>query len=945
MAPYAQAQPAQQGKAAARASIARRIIVLIVVTSALLSTLATAYYLHQEYRRGVDELNAQFDGIALSHVPALAANVWVLDHEQTREQLEGIRRLPGIVGATVIIDPPWPALEQEQAQGKAVADRGATLRRDFELRYRAAGTAGTAGTDGASSAGGPPIGTLRVTASLDGLKQRLWATGGQIFGLELLRATVLSTVLILGLRRLVTRRLERIADYTAGLSLDKLDQPEHAPPGAAQGGDDIDRLGQAIDGMRRQLREEVDRRIDVEARSRGLEVEKQAAELANATKSEFLASMSHEIRTPMNAVIGMANLALQGPLPQRERGYVERVLSSAQLLLGILNDILDYSKVEAGMLQIEHAEFELQGVLDEVANLVGLRVEEKGLELVFDLPDELPRPLLGDALRLRQVLLNLCSNAVKFTQQGAVTLRVTTRERGPREIVLGFEVIDSGIGMSAAETDALFRPFTQADRSIARRFGGTGLGLAISQRLMQLMGSRIRVQSVPGQGSCFAFDLRLGVPAHSGAASRGAGGRLQGRLLVVDDAEAARLVLRAMGTRLGFRVDAVADGEAALQAVSAAEAAGQPYRIVLMDWRMPGMDGAECARRIAAGTTQPPCVLMVSALGRDEMLRRLQAQALPVAAVLTKPVTPSSLIDACQGALGLQPARSSSSPSSSSSSSPTSDRTARYRQRLEGLRVLLAEDNEVNVELAVDLLQRVGLRVLVARDGEQALAALRAHPVDGVLMDCQMPVVDGLSAARRIREEPAWRSLPVIAMTANAMVGDREQALAAGMNDHVPKPIDVEALYAALARWLPQAPGGGSGETPGAAEPGGLPPLPGIDAEAGLQRAAGQQALYRRLLRLFERQLQRFVPELRAAIEAGDYAAASGLVHALKGAASTVGAHEIDLAAQALEQALATDASGAARRAAVQTLDDEIDRVRPGLQALTGLPSALHAAG
>ena len=895
-------------------SIARRIVVLIIAMSALLSTLATAYYLHEEYRRGVDEMQAQFDGIAVSHVQALAGNVWSLDRQQTLQQLDGIRRLPGIVQAEVISDLPWPAVVRDEQ----AASPGATLTREFALLRR----------DDRTFGAGQPIGTLRVTASLASLYERLWITGWQILGLELLRATILSTLLILGLRRLVTRRLVRIADYTAGLSLDKLEQPEHAPPVARHGGDDIDRLGQAIERMRAQLRGEVDRRVDVEARSRGLEVEKQAAELANATKSEFLASMSHEIRTPMNAVIGMANLALQGSLPTRERGYVERVLSSAQLLLGILNDILDYSKVEAGMLQVEHTEFELQGVLDEVANLIGLRVEEKGLELVFDQPEELPRALLGDALRLRQVLLNLCSNAVKFTREGAVTLRVTPQESGPRETVLRFEVIDTGIGMTAAEMDTLFRPFTQADRSTARRFGGTGLGLAISQRLMQLMGSRIRVQSEPGRGSRFVFDLRLGVPAS--ARAQGPATKLQGRLLVVDDAEAARLVLRAMGSRLGFEVDTVAEGEAALQAVARADAEQRPYRIVLMDWRMPGMDGAECARRIAAASPHPPCVLMVTALGRDEMLRHLDPRTLPIAAVLTKPVTPSSLVDACQSALGLRPAAAPPPLPP-----PALDRASHYRRRLSGLTVLLAEDNEVNVELAVDLLQRVGIRVVVARDGEQALAALQAQPVDGVLMDCQMPVVDGLSATRRIRQAPGWRTLPVIAMTANAMVGDREQALAAGMNDHVPKPIDVEELYGALARWLPDPPADGAPTADVVPGAGDLPPLPGIDAAAGLHRAGGQEALYRRLLRLFERQLQRFLPELRAALDGGDYAAASSLVHSLKGAASTVGAHSIDLASQALERVLAIAEDGAALRAGVQTLADEIDRVRPGLQSLS----------
>jgi len=902
---------ADAAAAPASASIARRIVALIVLTSVALSAVATAYYLNQEYRRGIADLEAQFDWIGVSHVPALVGNVWALDREQTLQQLEGIRRLPAVVRAVVVGDLPWPAV----AQSPNADDPGTILTREYELVHR----------DGPG--GGERVGQLRVTASLAGLHGRLYATAWQIFGLELLRASVLSTVLILGLRALVTRRLARIADYTAGLRLDNLQRSDAAPPTARSGGDDIDRLGQAIDRMRHQLRDEVDRRLEVEAHSRSLEVEKQAAMLANATKSEFLASMSHEIRTPMNGVIGMANLALQGPLPARERRYVEKVLGSAQLLLRILNDILDYSKVEAGMLQIERAEFDLPGLLDSVADIIGLQADDKGLELVFDQPDNLPPLLLGDALRLRQVLLNLCGNAVKFTERGHVTLRIEELARGERDTTLRFEVHDTGIGMTAAEAATLFKPFAQGDRSTARRFGGTGLGLAISQRLMQLMGSRITVTSTPGAGSCFAFDLRLGLADASQLMVVPPVAVLHGRLLVVDDSEAARLVLRAMSARLGFEVDTVDSGAAALQAVVAAEAAQRPYRIVLLDWRMPAMDGVECAQRIAAAAQHPPCVLMVSALARDELVRRLQQHALAVGAVLTKPVTPSSLLDACHSALGTRPA-------AAPVGAPATDWLQHYRRRLAGLTVLVAEDNEVNVELAVDVLQRVGMQAVVARDGEQALAVLHSQRVDGVLMDCQMPVIDGLEATRRIRAVPAWRDLPVIAMTASAMVGDREQALAAGMNDHVAKPIDIETLYAALARWLPE-PVPRRPATPtasGAAHR--LPALPGVDVDGGLRRTAGQEALYRRLLRLFDRQQQRFRPEFRAAVAAGDRAAASALVHALKGAASTVGALDVDLAAQALERALVDDASPVALSAASLALEQALERLAPGLAEL-----------
>jgi signal transduction histidine kinase/DNA-binding response OmpR family regulator len=551
----------------------------------------------------------------------------------------------------------------------------------------------------------------------------------------------------------------------------------------------------------RRSRAEVRRLADtleqrVRERTGQLERAQHVAEAATRAKSEFLANMSHEIRTPMNAILGMSFLALRSGLDERQRNYVEKVHGAAESLLGIINDILDFSKIEAGRLEIEAIAFRLGDVLDHLAGLVGMRTEEKGLELLFALPPGLPDALLGDPSRLGQILLNLTNNAVKFTERGEVTVAVSLVERVAERATLRFEVHDSGIGMAPEVRDRLFQPFTQADASTSRRYGGTGLGLAICRHLVERMGGEIGVHSEPGRGSCFHFTLAFGLQPDA-QTTRDAGELRGTRVLVVDDHPAARELLCALVTSLGFQAQAAEDGEAALAAVSRSQADGRPFRLVLLDWRMPRMDGIECLARLTHGDGGHvrPTVLMITAFGRDQVERELQARHLAVAALLTKPVTPSALLDACFIALG----------------GPTAP-AGRSEQRLElmqmhqaslaGARILLVEDNAINQELACDLLDGAGIAVTIAGDGLQALAMLDRGSFDAVLMDCQMPVMDGYEATRALRLRPGLEDLPVIAMTANAMAGDREKVLAAGMNDHVAKPIHVDELFATLARWV-----------------------------------------------------------------------------------------------------------------------------------------------
>ena len=543
----------------------------------------------------------------------------------------------------------------------------------------------------------------------------------------------------------------------------------------------------------------VSRDITERRQSEGEREARRVAEASNQAKSEFLANMSHEIRTPMNAILGMSHLALQSGLNPHQHNYVQKVHASAESLLGIINDILDFSKIEAGHLDIEHIPFELGDVLDSLATLLGMKAEEKGLELVFALPPDLPNALVGDPSRLRQVLINLGNNAVKFTERGEVIVGAEVLARDASSVRLRFEVRDTGIGMTPEEQLRLFKPFSQADSSTSRRFGGTGLGLAISHHLVRMMEGELDVDSAPGRGSRFHFSASFGIGLERVAddVASSDGGLHGARVLVVDDNDAAREVLVHMANSLGLRASAANGGHEAIQAVGAADARDEPFDLLLLDWKMPGMNGVDCAKQLARLPLAhpPPTVLMLTAFSRDEMARGLAAEQLTVAATLTKPVTPSTLLDASLQAIG-QPRQHALR------GELREEALQSHRAALAGAHVLLVEDNPFNQELARDLLGRAQIVVRVASNGREAIDMLARERFDAVLMDCQMPVMDGYAATRELRGDPKWRDLPVIAMTANAMVGDREKVLAAGMNDHIAKPINVTEMFATLARWV-----------------------------------------------------------------------------------------------------------------------------------------------
>jgi PAS domain S-box-containing protein len=660
--------------------------------------------------------------------------------------------------------------------------------------------------------------------------------------------------------------------------------------------------------------------------------EREVAEAASKAKSEFLANMSHEIRTPLNPIIGMASLALNMELTPRLRNYLNTIQTSAHVLVGIINDVLDFSKIEAGKLEMENVDFQLRDVLENLCDMFHDKVMEKEIELIIAVDDDVPCALIGDPLRLAQVLINLTSNALKFTDSGEVLIKAVCLDKSQDKASLRFSVKDTGIGITQEQIPKLFSAFTQADGSTTRKYGGTGLGLTISKRLVEMMEGEIWVESELGEGSTFLFTAHFGRQAADREQQFVAPSGIQRlKVLVVDDNKDSRIVTGEILKSFTFEVDTASSGEEGLAKLRESLTGEKPVELVLMDWKMPGLDGIAASKEIKEDPQLAHIpIILTTGFGREEEMR--QAEAIGVDAFLIRPLKQSQLFDTIMYLFGHKKSEETAPGYRAVTSKSL------IVERLRGARILLVEDNTINREVASEMLANAGIIVETATNGKEAVEAVNRASYDCVLMDIQMPEMDGFEATRVIRKnEEQLRAtsnelqvgdelskkpqhtthntqhathIPIIAMTAHVMKGDRGKCIEAGMDDYLAKPIDSEGLFSKLSEWIKPGKRQTDLEMPidhhgGKEVEDDLPPiLPGINIEEGLRRLGGNKKLFKKLLKTFFTEFTSAVEEIRNALNDQDMEMAHRLVHTLKGVAGSISAKDLQTAAQELEMAV-----------------------------------------
>ncbi|CAN5243498.1 N/A [soil metagenome] len=903
-------------------SIGRRLVrkvVLLAVFCALAAMTIQVLY-------GISKARAAFIAevaeITRTRVPLLAAGLRDGDSATLQAMLDDIAKSPRIEGVQLTTE----AGTRMQAGRKIPRDGNSSAAIDINP---------LAAADSKVSAGQA---SARLFISLDYshlIRQVMIDTALTALFIGLFTG-FLCLLLIRFLHVEISVPLQRLSQHVNSISPDGLNEMVTCGRSPRPWRDELDQLADGFASLHASIARYAEERIHVEAaladerdrlelrveeRTRDLAAARDRADRANRSKSEFLANMSHEIRTPINAIAGFTTLALRTELNTQQSAYLEKINTATKSLLLIINDVLDYSRIEAGHLDMENIPFRLGEVIDTVVSYVGPLAERKGLELLIHVEPGLPQQWRGDPLRLGQILVNLCGNAVKFTELGEVEVHVAMQSRTADAARLLFAVRDTGIGLNPDQSARLFQAFTQADASTTRKFGGTGLGLAISQRLVEMMKGRIWLKSREAQGSTFFFEVELSLNIGASEVEQiQLPAALQGQAaLVVDDNANARDLLATQLSELGMHPYAVASGEAALEELRKASLAGHPYPLVLMDWKMPGMDGVAATKAIrsdpAIGGT--PVVIMVTAFGREQVMSAPEDAAL-LDDILLKPITTGLLTETLRRTRGLA---DQSEKSAKPELRPQVAPTALPILQLKGVRILLVEDNPINQQLAQELLEQEGAEVRIADNGRIALEALHEAGMqyfDALLVDLQMPEMDGYETTRRIRQMPSGDGLPLIAMTAHAMREERERCLAAGMQDHVAKPIDMDLLIAKLKQWI-----GAEGmlraarrsakikraAARAAAEfsPKILPPLAGVDIRSGLARCNGNEKLFQDLLSQFHQLYAGAATHIQRLCAEGKTSEAHMLAHTIKGAAANLAMPDLAAAAAALESALQAD--------------------------------------